>query len=285
MPQQISREDVRKAIASKPIPQTYEQIASGLERSLALPKGSVSPQSLSRTVKALVESGHVVTVADRALVQELGAFPLHWGPRTKFFLGIEAARKRIAEDTLRELQEAAQTAKRESPPAPAAAAPRKPAARKTTRAAAPAPEQAADAETDAKPSRHLRAVTAVAPDLLATKLTAPPHAFTPAFSAAPDTAGPARSADEALVDVTKHVAAILARTAETLQRDVDAIVLPENRRWHNGEFGADGPRVAKQLQALYEMATSHASALTSDATMLTRGTPRRHQPAASTGTC
>lgn len=301
MPQQISREDVRKAIASKPFPQPFEQIASTLESSLRLRKDSVSPQSLSRTVKFLVENGHVITVTDRTLVRELGAHPQHYGPRTKFFLSIEVARKRIAKDTLRDLQEAQQVAKQEGAPGPAATAPpaaqRRRATRKTARAEAPAlaapapppelpaPEQDAGAEPGTRQPRHLRALTPVDPELLAAKLTAPPHAFTPAFSAAPDTAGPARSADEVLAEVTTRVSAILAKTAATLQREVDAVVLRENQRWHKGEFGPDSQRVAEQLQALYGMVESNASALKSDATMLTRGASRRPQAAARTGTC
>lgn len=292
MPPQIRREDVRNAIAARSVPQTFEQIARMLESSLNLPKDSVSPQSLSRTVRSLVEGGHVVTVTDQDLLTELGAFPKKYWHRTKFFLAIEVARERIDAKTLRTLQEATQPAGQDttqSQPTPEAAQ-RKPPSRKVAPGAAKRAARPAAADQQPRPERevtqerHLRAVTAVGSDRHSTEPAAAAPAFAPAFSAATNTSGPDQSVDQVLDGVATHVAGILIKAAAMVKREAEAAVLHQNQRWHKGEFGPDGDRAAAQLQALYDMVQSNVTALKKDAKILNQGAARLHQAAASTAT-
>jgi hypothetical protein len=95
MSPQITTEDVHEAIKARKIPQCYDQIAAQLETRHRLARGSVTGQRLSRHVKELVDAKDVIVVADPELVRELGSFPKHYPPQTKFFLPIEVARERI----------------------------------------------------------------------------------------------------------------------------------------------------------------------------------------------
>lgn len=276
---QITTADVRDAIEARRSPQCYEQIARAIELRLRLQAGSVTGQRLARHVKTLVADGAVVVLTAPSLVRQLGAFPQHYPPRTKFYCAIGVAEEKLGADTAAALvtpppveeMKAASSASASVSPEPGA-----------DRASCPKPERAAKApiakdracgparpdvarQAGRKSVRHLRAVGAPSLSFLAAQPDGAASAFAPQFSSGTDAGRREVPADQLLTEVTAHIAATFSDAARKLQAQADAAVLPLNKLWHEGKFGDDADYVARRLSELYDLATSNASALATDA--------------------
>jgi hypothetical protein len=274
MPLDITAEDVLAVIDVRRAPLCSEQIAHALELKLRVGPGRVTLSKLAVPVRTLVDEGRIVLLTNRDQVRELGAFPQHFGPRTKFYLGVSIAQERLGPDALPVAASSARTPN----------TPRKTSARRsspviTTRRIPPMPSCSDTPMSDTAISnpRSSRRACPQRPDVdfstvpsmsfLTAEADVTADPFGPQFSSAATPALPQRPIEETLAETAQRLAAILTEGARTLHQKTNALILPLNLAWQQGEF-TDQKHAAAQLSHLYDLATDSAATLTAAAEQL-----------------